>query len=175
MNLTADQRHKIFEATQKVYKEQIEQKAFEIMVQDFDWIDYDPLNLAEHDGTKYLDEGVLRESLKDNMNFKDCAKIHEDAKGVFFWDYMWFLCDEDNTIEKQSSGEDFPNDWAIIFNGWRNFMVHINDGDHLWITCMTHYGDLLANYRKLWFLLNAFNKHKDLKEYSTHPKYGYVN
>ena len=100
MNLTSEQRHKIFEATQKVYNEQIEPKAFEIMVQDFDWIDYDPLNLADHDGSKYLDEGVLRETMKDNMNFKDCAKIHEDAKGVFFWDYMWFLCDEDNTIEK---------------------------------------------------------------------------
>ena len=110
------------------------------------------------------------------MNFKDCAWIHEDAKGVFFRDYMWFLSDEDNTIEKGSgAGTDFPNDRAIIFNGRWNFIVHVNDLDHLRVTCMTHYGDLLANYRKLHLILNAFNQHKSLSMYSTHPKYGYVN
>jgi len=40
---------------------------------------------------------------------------------------------------------------------------------------MTHYGDLLANYRKLNMILKAFNQHKALSSYSKHPKYGYVN
>jgi len=100
MKLDKEWRHIIFEAASQVYKEQIEPKAFEIMVQEYDWLDFDPLEFEEHDGSKRFSEEDLRKNLKDNMNFKDCSKIHEDAKGVFFWDYMWFLSDEDGTIEK---------------------------------------------------------------------------
>jgi hypothetical protein len=46
------------------------------------------------------------------------STIHEDAKGVWYRDYMWFLADEENTIERASGAyEDWPNGRALFFNG----------------------------------------------------------
>jgi protein-arginine kinase len=88
---------------------------------------------------------------------------------------MWFLSDEDGTIEKASgAGVDFPKNRAIIFNGRRNFTVHVNDGDHIRVTCMTHFGDLLENYKKLNKILHYIKSSKKLGGFNTHKNYGYV-
>jgi len=115
-------------------------------------------------------------SLKDNLNFKDCNVMHEDARGVFFRDYMWFLSDEDGTIEKASgAGAEFPKSRALIFNGRRNFTVHVNDGDHIRITCMTHFGDLLDNYKKTNMMLKFIKEHPNIGDFNKHKNFGYVN
>jgi len=88
---------------------------------------------------------------------------------------MWFLCDEDGTVEKASgAGKEFPKGSAIMFNGRRTFIVHINDGDHIKVTCMTHFGDLIENYNKLQWILKRIEEHPSIKAFSTHPVYGYV-
>jgi len=60
----------------------------------------------------------LKTVMKDNLNFRAVNTIHEDAKGVWYRDYMWFLSDEENTIEKASGADaDWPNGRGLFFNG----------------------------------------------------------
>jgi len=80
-----------------------------LVEQYFDYFDFDPADTTA-DHTKRFTFDQLKEQCRDSVNFRAVNTIHEDAKGVWFRDYMWFLSDEDNTLEKASGAfEDWPN------------------------------------------------------------------
>ena len=61
-----------------------------IIAQNYDFKDYDPLDLKNHPGDKTFTLEELKGQIRDNLNFRAVDTIHEDAKGVWFRDYMWF-------------------------------------------------------------------------------------
>ena len=71
--------------------------------------------------------------------------------------------------------KDWPEGRALIFNGRRNFLVHINDLDHIKTTFITHQGDLLENYKKLQLFFSCLKTHPLIPDFSKHRNFGYVN
>ena len=128
------------------------------------------------DRSKKFTFDELKQNMRDNLNFRPVNTIGEDAKGVWYRDYMWFQSDEDFTMEKAAGADkDWPEGRALIFNGRRNFLVHINDLDHIKTTFITHQGDLLENYKKLQLFFSCLKTHPLIPDFSKHRNFGYVN
>lgn len=87
------------------------------------------------------------EHFYDEYFSNDAETIQYETKMIWYWEYAWFVSEEDGSIFKAAGcNRDYPEGRAVHYNGHRTKLTYINDEDHIKISCHNHGLNILHHY-----------------------------